>query len=238
MTDEAQGQNPEDTPAPPASTRWSEDPVPDEDVLAAPYVPGREAAAPAPGTEEATSEPVASGVPAEVDEVEDEPFPFEAPEDDFPFDQFDIEGAPESAVAEEPAPPEQETPAEEQRATETVGWSPADLDMEEEEDTGWEPFAEPAVEAEPTVEAAPAAESEPTREAEPVRELESVPEPELVPVTDAGSDAENEVAVLLDRLARLVRDEGEEALRREMESSDRLASLISGLLAGYLSGRG
>lgn len=244
MIDEAQGDSPEDTPAPPASTRWAEDPVQDEGGLAPPYVPGRETPVQAAASGEPTGgEPTgteasgaeASGVqPSDAeaaDAISGAPetadaggsFPFEAEgDDDFPFDQFNLEGEAESAV-------EEEAPADEYEAAGTMGWSPADLEEEEEGLVGDD--AEPPMESIPEVELVPIVD-DPFIDEAPV-------EAELVAET-AGSgvaDSVDEAAALLDRLARTLRDEGEEGLRREMDSPDRLTALLSGLVAGYLSGR-
>ena len=240
MTDEAHGQSHDDTPTPPASTRWSEDPVQDDESLAPPFVPGRSAGPTAGATaEDRAPAPTTPAEPAPApaeDEDEDALFPFETsfgadeepetvPEDDFPFDQFDIDGGAAPSTEEETG----------------SGWSPS-TDVEwEPEPTGepLEPVEETSEPAEiPEAELVPLdAVSEPVVdvEVETTAEQEDVYEAEPVgPAADSGAE---EVAGLLDRLAGLLREEGAEAVRREMESSDRLTALLSGLIAGYLSGR-
>lgn len=114
-----------------------------------------------------------------------------AGEDDFPFDEFDIEGDRGAEPAtEEPEVVEVEPEVE----AENVGWTPADLDLGKADEVPMAPAAAP-------------------------------------------DDDTEEVAALLDRLARLLRDEGQEAVHREMKSSDRLTAVLAGVVAGYLSGR-
>lgn len=250
MIDEAQGESLEDTPAPPASTRWAEDPVQDEGGFAPPYVPGRESAAPqassgepssgepadteASGAEASGAEPTgpeasgaeATGAMSGATETADAggSFPFEAEsDDDFPFDQFNIEGDAEPAV-------EERAPADEYEAAGSMGWSPADLE-EEEEGSEVEDDAEPPMESIPEAELVPIVD-DPFADDAPAEE-------ELVaePAVSGAADGVDEAAALLDRLARTLREDGEEALRREMDSPDRLTALLSGLVAGYLSGR-
>lgn len=240
MTDEARGYNSEDAPARPASTRWSEDPVQDDDGLAPPYVPGRR-------TQAATSE-----------------------EEDFPFDQFDGEGetagdtdtaAPEAGVGEEA------TVVDEAGVAEDVGsetgarvWSPEDLEDDdepvgraepehgegsyEEGSYGEETFGEWPPGYEDDDASAVDAELEPITDEAPIEEAEAAevgPEHRFEPdgsIESAPSDERvEEVAAVLDRLAGLLREEGEEAVRREMESPDRLTALMSSLLSGHLSAR-
>lgn len=125
MTDESHGDGPDEAPIPPASTRWSEDALQDDDALAPPFVPGRQESAPAreagpesvpsPEIEEAATEeesfPFDLPAGAEVaDESREETAAGEAAEDDFPFEQFDIEGESEEGAgavteaAQEPLP--------------------------------------------------------------------------------------------------------------------------------------
>lgn len=49
--------------------------------------------------------------------------------------------------------------------------------------------------------------------------------------------AAREAASRLEEMARRLRDQGPEAARAEIDSSDRFTSLLAGLLAGYLAGR-
>lgn len=232
MTDQAQGPNPEDAPAPPASTRWSEDPVRGDDTLAPPFVPGRSASA--------TPEREAGGAGAAPPR---EPTTSD-PEDDFPFDQFDIEGS--EGEADEPA-------VAADSSADDMGWSPADLGDEEatavdEESAGSAPAPEPEepdswsppwsdVDQEaPSTEVSEAAEPlQPVPATEPAEpEAEAADEAAVEPETAVATEG---VAAVLDRLAWTLREEGEEALRREMDSADRLTAVLAGVLTGYISGR-
>lgn len=208
MTDEAQGHNAENAPARPASTRWSEDPVQDDDALAPPYVPGR-------------STPAAST------------------SDDFPFDQFDIDGDGEVAHVEETVSDSGDR-----------GWSPADLEDEDPADE-WTRAYDVDDSSALDAELEPVLQSDTVEEAEPIESAEWEPETEPGSETDARFEpdgtidlevssedhAAEEVASVLDRLARLLREDGEAAVRREMDSSDRLTALVSSLVSGHLSGR-
>lgn len=277
MTDEAQGYNSEDAPARPASTRWSEAPVQDDDELAPPYVPGRRSHA-------AASNSTTSS---------DSQFPFD------PFDNDDEAGsAGHEAVVEGEAPTAGDAGvAGEAGVADDFGsqadelvWSPEDLDDggersgddEREHDEGsyarepsgeesfgsesygeWSPDYEDddtsAVDAElePVTEEAPVEEAEATEPEPPPPfepdgsiEMESPYEPDAYepdayePDPYAGAAQQEpaderveEAAAILDRLAGLLRDEGEEAVRREMKSPDRLTALVSSLLSGHLSAR-
>lgn len=216
MTDEAHGLTADEAPVPPASTRWSEDAVADDETPPPPFVPGREEAftAAMPG-----EEPDAGEVPSEggTAPAESEPFPFEMPleeeadeeealapadsaEDDFPIDRFDIEGR-----GEEAGPPPQAEAAATAEPELAGGGSPANVLEQEREDV-----------------AAP----------EPEAELRT-PSPHA----PAAEPAVTEVVALLEYLADMLRSEGEAAVRRELDSPDRLTAVLAGLLAGYLSGR-
>lgn len=226
MTQEGQGPRPDETRSPltpPASTRWSEEPVEDAPDLAPPFVGGRHAeGGRGPDAERLaaeTAEAVTAPAPSEPETApadEPAPFPFEtgpepdsetapvaAEDEDFPFDQFDIEGDQDAAGAasdEEPEP-----------------WG----ELPEEP----APWAETVAGA---VEEAPAA-GLPT-------EPESGPEGGEGVGAPVGGPAE-EMASLLERLARAIREDGEAGVRREIDSPDRITSLIAGLLAGHLSAR-
>lgn len=205
MTDEAHGDTPEEAPAPPTSTRWSEDAVAEDDAPPPPFVPGRGGppAEATPGAEPAAGDGAPSGG---AEPAGPEPFPFELPvdteerepaeaaapeqvapaeeaaaatdraEDDFPFEQFDIEGR-----GEEVGTPDRAGSAATAGADTDGGWSP--------------PSAPPA------------------------------------------ADSIEETASLLDRMADVLRSEGEAGVRRELDSPDRLTAVLAGILAGYLSGR-
>lgn len=202
MTDETSRPNSEDMPTPPASTRWTEEPLQEDDSLASPFVPGRSAGAtrslPDPassgeaGPKEASPWEESGDTPtvpdATVEEVVPEPgaeeTAMETAPDTFPFEQFDLEDEDEGEAQAQGAA----TEVDEDDAA-TMGWTPADLHLEE--------------------------------------------------VTDepAGVEPAREAAEVLERLAGLLRSGGMEAVRGEMGSSDRLTSLLAGLLAGYVTGR-
>ncbi len=176
--------------------------------------------------------------------------------DDFPVESFDLEpdeaeafAAPESADVAESGYDE---------------WSPANLygdglDEGPEEEPTEEFTAEVAAES-PTVPEEPAVHEAAAEEAI-AREAEV--EPPAGDETDDGpwagapasepwggiaargtsasepasapTDNAEELAALLERLARLVREEGPEALRSEMRSEDRFNAALAGLLAGHLA---
>jgi hypothetical protein len=279
MTQEGQGPTPDETTRP-VTTRWSEDPLANDDDLAPPFVPGRSAASgPAPDGAAETGEdgespfPFDSSWDQEGEPLEAEPASPEAGESDFPFDQLDDEPGsedrpdveadrgdflpgdggpattPEEAVAAQPGPD---------------GWEPFGADTEEADEADAEPDpyadsvsyadAEPYQEAEPYADTVPYADVEPYPGDDAYGAAESGVEVEPSGTSeDADSgyseswDAEvppgeppsvvDEVAGLLDRLAERVREEGAAGLKAEMESADRLTSLVAGLLAGYVSGR-
>jgi hypothetical protein len=239
MSQERQGPHPDDTPRP-VTTRWSEDPAVDDDDLARPFVPGR--SRPPEPSSGASETPNADESPVFGLDEENAPFPFEGPADSGPgqdvvpaFESGPPLSGPTDDAPEDPGAPEDEFPF----AALDQDLDPADaLEVEAdrsdflpgdggavttEEDAvdagpgpdGWEPFepgeAEGAGDAE--AEAVPA-ESEP-----------------------APSDAVEEVAGLLERLARQLRTEGVTGLEAELTSPDRLAALVAGVLAGYVSGR-
>lgn len=254
MTDETSRPTSEDTPAPPASTRWTEEPLHEDDAVASPFVPGRSAprtpTQPAPTSSEAQryyqdvapwdegrkDTPEAEDAPA----VEDAPAEARASEpvaadtteesapDSFPFDQFDLEG--EDEAGDSGAAPDAEPgPAPE------MGWTPGDLNVEE---TAEQPAIEEPTVEEPTAEGPTAEES--TAE-EPAIEEPTAEEPVVAGPTAreaSGTEPAREAAEILERLAGLLRSEGVEAVQGEMQSADRLTSLLAGLVAGYVTGRG
>lgn len=233
MTDEAHGYNSEDAPIRPASTRWTEDTVQDDavrddDGLAPPYVPGRRTPSAA-----STSTTSTSSSP-----------PSTTSDDDFPFDQFDIGGEADAAAPESPV--REEAAAEDERgvtddfgaeADETV-WSPEELDEGDIDDDA-EPYGEWMPGYEEDDSSAVDAELEPITEEPPVEEVETEHrfEPDGSIETEPSGERAQEVAAVLDRLAGLLREEGEDAVRREMQSPDRLTALVSSLLSGHLSAR-
>lgn len=225
MTDETVRPTSEDTPAPPASTRWVEPPLQEDDSLASPFVPGRTGRSAADAASEQTA-PFTDGAPAPeappqeevretatveeatVEEVgpgsDEAETTAETAPDDFPFDQFNLEGDEEEQPAEA---------AEEPVAG--MGWSPTDLDLEEAAEEPWQPEQPKAAEPE-------AAQPGPTEAME-----------ALEPVSGAAEEA----AAILERLARALRDDGVEGVRGEMDSTHRLTSLVASMVAGYVSGR-
>lgn len=117
MTHEGPGSaSPEETPAPLASTRWTEEEGADDGGLMPPFMPGAsasEASAAEPGVPVPPAEPGPSASPtAESESVGTaaEPFPFGVPggdepqpeqagaTDDFPYDAFDLSDEPEADV--------------------------------------------------------------------------------------------------------------------------------------------
>lgn len=117
MTHEGPGSaSPEETPAPLASTRWTEEEGADDGGLMPPFIPGvsaSEADAAEPGGPVAPAEPAPSeSSTADPESVGTaaEPFPFGVPgtdepqpeqagaTDDFPYDAFDLSDEPEADV--------------------------------------------------------------------------------------------------------------------------------------------
>jgi hypothetical protein len=227
MTREGQGDDPRETP-PPTSTRWTEPAMAQDDGLLPPFMPGKtrptdadepivtgpdsvEDLEPVQGAEEVveeTSEAVAgTGEVVVHAESEDEPFPFELPETEAL--QWGAEEEGYVPAEDEPVPvAEWETPEPiEAPGTEPEGEPWGDGAVEEVR----EEWAEDAT----AVEAAPAEPDEPPRTIGP---------------------AEAEMAERLETLAARIRAEGAAAAQAEMDSSDRLMSLVAGLIAGYLAG--
>ena len=79
MTREGQEPNPDDTFAPPASTRWSEQDAPEDAGLVAPFIPGR-----TPPPDPAKRAPAGDATGGGSRTVE--PEPADAPDAAFPFD--------------------------------------------------------------------------------------------------------------------------------------------------------
>lgn len=234
--------------------------APEPDEAAAEGIPeglevqGQDSVAP-PETEPDAVEPIEA--PVEPEELaEGSGLPAAATGEAFPFDQFSGESAGEERDEEHAGSGAPES-----------GWSPLDVYEEgdggeeeaavepggpEEPEAGPdggadEPWAEQAdpwtaeSSVEPQQEAIPAAEpvSEPVTREPLAGELAAEDEGRETEEPEAAGSggAGEEVASLLDRMARRIREEGPEAVRREMESDDRLTSLLAGLLAGYLTGR-
>jgi hypothetical protein len=215
-----------------------------EDPVAEAGIAYADTAAEEPASEDPAEDEVAAfeaAIQEGTRDIDEQAFESASDEDDFPVDSFDLEGDGATSVAESGEAGEEEYEG---------GWSPADLYGDDFEDVTEEavfdgepdPWNQP-VEAEPP---------EPDDWSEPetvdIEELEAdggtepgiadepwaaAPAPE--PSRAAGTDAE-ELAAVLERLARLVREEGPEALRSEMNSADRFRAALAGLLAGYLAG--
>lgn len=82
MTREGQEPNPDDTFAPPASTRWSEQDAPEDAGLVAPFIPGR-TPPPGPAKRAPTGDAAADASRTVEPEPADSP---ESPDSAFPFD--------------------------------------------------------------------------------------------------------------------------------------------------------
>lgn len=54
---------------------------------------------------------------------------------------------------------------------------------------------------------------------------------------ESAPDAVTEVAFELERIARLLREQGPDAVAAEMASPDRLTAILAGVVAGYVTGR-
>lgn len=197
MTDETHGAAPDEAPVPPTSTRWSEDAVAEDDAPPPPFVPGRQEppGEATPGMEATEPEPFPFDLHVDAEEryaVEEEAATVSA-EDDFPFEEFDIEGKGGEAGTQDHA-----ALADAAGSDPAAAWSPADILEEERKDAGSDASASSAS-------------------------------------PDTG--AVEEAAALLDRLAGMLRSDGEAAMRRELHAPDRLTAVLAGILAGYLSGR-
>lgn len=267
MTDEAHGYNSEDAPVRPASTRWSDDTDPetvvqDDEDLAPPYVPGRRtpAAASTSTSSSTTSTSTSTTTP-------DDDFPFDqfdidgdadaaAPDSSVGEEAAATSG---SGVTEDPGSEADEmvwSPDELDGGEVEQGHERFDQAEREygEEFSGEEPSDEPTYAEDRYGEWTPPyededdgsavdAELEPLSEEAPVEQVEAAdvePEHRFEPdgSIESGPDERvEEVAAVLDRLAGLLREEGEDAVRREMESQDRLTALVSSLLIGHLSAR-
>lgn len=259
MTLEGQGPGEDQTPAPPARTRWSQDDTDDADVLLPPYVPGRPApkagaqAGQAPSADGAEAQPAASSGGGESDEswAESEtPGTFAAPEPEAVAGTVE----PERAASVEPeAEPEPATASG--GASGDYPWDAAGADGAAEAERETVPVAEPEARKhadpwppeEPEGEdafpfAAFDIEGPPDDAAVGERaEPEGMQEPEesFAPGSSssgvtAGADA---MAERVERLAEALRREGRPGVEREIGSEDRLTSLLAGVLAGYLAGR-
>jgi hypothetical protein len=245
MTREGQGDTPREAP-PPTSTRWTEPATAEDAGLLPPFMPGKrrpaEADEPIVAGSDAVEalEPVQGAEEAVVHaEAEDEPFPFELPETEAL--QWNAEEEGYVPAEEEPVPvgewEEPETVEEPGTEPEGEPWGDGAVEEVTEE------WAEGRVE-EATLEPPPweaLEEVQPEREslggavAEETAEAEAAPaEPDEPPRTIGRAEAE--MAERLETLAARIRAEGGAAAEAEMDSSDRLTSLVAGLIAGYLAG--
>jgi hypothetical protein len=259
MTREGQGDAPREAP-PPTSTRWTEPATPEDAGLLPPFMPGKrrpaeadepmvagpdavEALEPVQGAEEAveeTAEAAAETGEAVVHaESEDEPFPFELPETEAL--QWDAEEEGYVPAEEEPVPvAEWEEPETvEAPGTEPEGEPWGDGAVEEVTEEWAEGRVEEAALEPPPWEALEEVQREQESlggaMAEEAAEAEAAPaEPDEPPRTIGPAEAE--MAERLETLAARIRVEGAAAAEAEMDSSDRLMSLVAGLIAGYLAG--
>lgn len=153
-------------------------------------------------------------------------------EQDFPFDQFG--GAePETAEPDVGTPEgDQEEQAEEAPGA-SGGWSPFEAYDELSATTGSEGATEATEQEEPDPWAEPEGTVEPQAEAIP---LPPVPAEAEELEERAEADPAEEMATLLERMARTLRDEGPDAVRAEMDAPDRMTSVLAGLVSGWLSG--
>ena len=264
MTLEGEGPAEDQTPAPPARTRWSEDASDDADVLLPPYVPGR--AAPEPSAR--------AGQPAPDARAEEAPAA-PAAEDAAAADPWAEPAEPGDFAAPEPEPvagtvePERSASVEpEQPAAEAA---PGEYPWDAAGDDRFEPASEPEAEshepAEPWGVGGPEFEDEfpfgafdleGSGEQAAAEELPGVDEPFDEPFDEpydepldepydepftsgggssrvaAGTDA---MAERMEQLAEALRREGRPGVERAMGSEDRLTSLLASVLAGYLAGR-
>ena len=260
MTLKGQAPGEDQTPAPPARTRWSEDAHEDADVLLPPYVPGRAESRPAPraGQSEVEApevlEVAAEGPSAPPMEAEAEagrgdswaepaePGRFAAPEPEAVAGTVE----PERSASVEP-----ESEDESDRSSGDYPWDAAGSDAAYEPER--EPEPEPASEAEfggDTLSwdaAASGREDEfpfgafdiegagEHSGAEQSADVEERSErASASPTSVAGDDA---MADRMERLAEALRREGRPGVEREIASEDRLTSLLAGVLAGYLAAR-
>lgn len=225
MTLEGQEPGAEETPAPPARTRWSEETAEDDDVLLPPYVPG------------APREPVAATPEPEAEpEPETAPEPAVEPEEpaDYPWEP---EGEAAEVVADEAwAEPSAEGFAGPAADAELVDLEPYEADYAApetpaEEDVPYGAYDLGATGEEGLIDAAAEVEEEGAPELFTLPGLDAIPEE-----TPAGEPEPPEAAERLEKLAAVLRREGSAGIQREAASRDRLTSLLAGVIAGYLAG--
>jgi hypothetical protein len=229
MTQDGQGQRPQDPPAPPARTNWSVVGNDDDGGLLPPFVPGRhgpgqgkvagiedvvlETGDSVAGTGDAvagTGDAAADTVAAREESTDvgepvadaDEPFPFDeaiGEETHSPYDWKPDQAADPGSGLEEPWVPAP-MPASE-----------LDLDDLEADDAAGDVGALDGLDAG----FAPAGDA-----AQPA----------------AAADVVMDVADRLEELARRIRADGRRGVEQEMASLDRFTSLVAGVVIGYLAG--
>lgn len=220
MTDETHGDTPEEAPAPPTSTRWSEDAVAEDDAPPPPFVPGRGGppAEATPGAEPAAGDRAPEGG---TEPAGPEPFPFE-----LPVEAAEREPA-EAAAPEQVAPAEEEVTEQVAPAVEEEEAAAAATDRAEDDF----PFEQFDIEGRGEAVGTPdRAGSAATAGSDPGGGWSP-------PSAPPAADSIEETATLLDRMADVLRSEGEAGVRRELDSPDRLTAVLAGILAGYLAGR-
>jgi hypothetical protein len=249
MTNEGQGQSPDEPHVPPASTRWSQDPAEDDGGLAPPFVPGSGSAegrrteasdpshadrgpgardaldAPGDSTPQDTMEPEAAYAELEESTVEDGSGGDTDGDDDlFPFETpwegGEMEPEPAAAAGADDGDADRWSGGALGGAAGPGTAFPETAYGEPEEPAGG---AVEEVEFEVGSGADSAAGSEPASGG-------------AGAAAAAGGAAE--LAGRLETLARELRDRGPDAVRSRMDSDDRFEALLAGLLAGWLTGRG
>jgi hypothetical protein len=249
MTLEGHEPGAEETPAPPARTRWSEDAAEDDDVLLPPYVPGARQQPASPSTGAGAGKgpvpPDGSESPREAESIESAP---EA-------------GSPDPWAGEEVAQPEPEPAAEtvepepEPTADPGAGWGPVDYPWEPEA-TDEAPGGAELMEVESYGDAFGSPDDsleddsdlydaydlgEGTGSATALPDLgggyEEPDAPALPALEPAFGEADlHAAAERLERLGDVLRSEGRAGIQRELASRDRLTALLAGVVAGYLAG--
>lgn len=260
MTLEGQGPGEDQTVAPPARTRWSEDAHDDADVLLPPYVPGRAAPKPdAPAGQEAPGSPADEAPAAPSAEEAESPGSWSETESPDSWSEPAESGnfvAPEPEAVSGTVEPERSASVEPEAGSSegTSGdypWDAAGPDEGFGPETASGAVTGPESEerAEPWVAYGPGGEDEfpfGAFDIEGPGEGAGAEEPTEADSAAAAAAAASgsgslpgpaEMAERLERLAEALRREGRPGVEREMGSEDRLTSLVAGVLAGYLAGR-
>lgn len=236
MTPDAQGPGPDDTPIPPAQTRWSEEAVDEDDGLMPPFIPGAtdrtpvESAArdageqggdePFPFEADAEDEPFPFETEAEDEafsreaDADEEPFPFEAEADEEPFPFEDQQAAEPSSTGPSTTEPEVADTPEDAFPFDATEPAEADDFPFDAFDLGGEPGSDPATQQPGSLGAV-----EPMSQAQ-------------------GGGSVTELADRLEWLAQTLRTEGRVGLEREAATGGPVTSLVAAVLVGYLAGRG